>query len=58
MDVVDVLLRFGARIDDTDDDGRTACHVVPSRRNADMLALLLTHQAQSRAQVQEWTHTA
>jgi hypothetical protein len=27
-DVVDLLLRFGARIDDTDDDGRTACHVV------------------------------
>jgi ankyrin repeat protein len=42
-DVVDVLLRFGARIDDTDDDGRTACHLVP-HDHADMLALLLTHR--------------
>jgi ankyrin repeat protein len=39
-DVVDVLLRFGARINDTDDDGRTACHVVFEFLAAEALALL------------------
>jgi ankyrin repeat protein len=42
-DVVDLLLRFGARIDDSDEDGRTACHVA-ARRNADLLALLLARR--------------
>jgi ankyrin repeat protein len=42
-DVVDVLLRFGARIDDAGDDGRTACHVAATGQ-ADVLALLLAHQ--------------
>jgi ankyrin repeat protein len=41
--VVDVLLRFGARIDDIDDRGRTACHVA-AYGNAEMLALLLAHK--------------
>jgi death-associated protein kinase len=39
-DVVDVLLRFGARIDDTDDEGSTACHFAACGR-ADVLASLL-----------------
>jgi ankyrin repeat protein len=43
-DVVDVLLRFGARINDTDDDGRTACHVVFEFLAAEALALLLAHE--------------
>jgi ankyrin repeat protein len=42
-DVVDVLLRFGARIDDTDDDGRTACHFAAIRHH-DLLASLLAHR--------------
>jgi ankyrin repeat protein len=42
-DVVDVLLRFGARIDERNDDGRTACHVA-ARGEAEVLALLLTHR--------------
>jgi ankyrin repeat protein len=42
-DIVDMLLRFGARIDDTDDDGYTACHAIIGG-NADVLALLLAHQ--------------
>jgi ankyrin repeat protein len=49
--VVDVLLRFGARINDTDDDGRTACHVVhqddcgaAAETDVTVLASLLAHQ--------------
>jgi ankyrin repeat protein len=42
--IVDVLLRSGARIDDTDDDGLTACHVVAARGNAELLALLLARR--------------
>jgi ankyrin repeat protein len=41
-DVVDLLFRFGARIDDTDDDGYTACHAA-ARGHADVLELLLAH---------------
>jgi ankyrin repeat protein len=43
-EIVDLLLRFGARIDDTDDDGRTACHVVSDFLATEVLALLLAQQ--------------
>jgi ankyrin repeat protein len=42
--IVDALLRFGARIDDTDDEGRTACHAAAQGDVAAVLALLLAHQ--------------
>jgi ankyrin repeat protein len=42
-DIVEVLLIFGARVNDTDDDGRTACHFAAEGR-ADLLALLLAHR--------------
>jgi ankyrin repeat protein len=42
-DVVGLLLRFGARIDDADACGFTACHVVACD-HADALAFLLTHK--------------
>jgi ankyrin repeat protein len=43
IDVVPVLLRFGARIDETDERGCTACHVSASG-DGDVLELLLAHQ--------------
>jgi ankyrin repeat protein len=57
-DVVDVLLRFGARIDDTDDDGRTACHVAAFVAKHDLLASLLTHRPNLALEVRQWTDTA
>jgi ankyrin repeat protein len=47
-DVVDVLLRAGARINDVDDEQQTACHVVALRGRSEqhvaVLELLLTHR--------------
>jgi ankyrin repeat protein len=41
--VVEMLLKNGARIDDTDDAGNTACHAAACRHHVDVLALLLAH---------------
>jgi ankyrin repeat protein len=47
-EIVELLLRFGARIDDIDDEGRTACHLVAEGDvNADdalVLPVLLAHR--------------
>jgi ankyrin repeat protein len=43
VDVVETLLNAGARIDDVDDFGRTACYVATTARNVDVLAVLLAH---------------
>jgi ankyrin repeat protein len=51
-DVVDLLLRLGARINDVDDDGCTACHIA-AKGNADMLALLLTHRPDLRLECKQ-----
>jgi ankyrin repeat protein len=43
VEVVEILLSAGARIDDVDDNGQTACFVATWARNVDVLAVLLTH---------------
>ena len=43
-ELVGILLQSGAHIDDVDSCGRTACHFAVSHRNANMMALLLTHR--------------
>jgi ankyrin repeat protein len=40
-EILDTLLRAGARIGDSDKKGQTACHVAAARGHADVLALLL-----------------
>jgi ankyrin repeat protein len=42
--IVRILLRAKARIDETDERGRTACHVAAKRGRSDVLALLLARQ--------------
>jgi ankyrin repeat protein len=44
VDIVEKLLNAGARIDDVDDFGRTACYVATMCRNVDVLAVLLAHR--------------
>lgn len=44
-ETVEVLLRAKARIDDTDDDGKTACHIAAISGAADVLAVLVAHGA-------------
>jgi ankyrin repeat protein len=43
-DLVDILLRANARIDDADENGWTACHFASYSGNDDVLALLLARQ--------------
>jgi ankyrin repeat protein len=43
-DVVDILLRANARVDETDERGWTACHVAALYNHRDVLELLLAHQ--------------
>jgi ankyrin repeat protein len=43
-DVVDILLRANARVDETDEGGCTACHVAALYNHRDVLELLLAHQ--------------
>jgi ankyrin repeat protein len=43
-DVVDILLRANARVDETDEMGWTACHVAALYNRHDVLELLLAHQ--------------
>jgi ankyrin repeat protein len=43
-DVVDILLRANARVDETDERGWTACHVAALYNLHDVLELLLAHQ--------------
>jgi ankyrin repeat protein len=46
---VDLLLRFGARIDDVDNKGCTACHAALGASNAtDVLPMLLAHRPNLR----------
>jgi serine/threonine-protein phosphatase 6 regulatory ankyrin repeat subunit B len=44
VDVVELLLNAGARIDDVDVGGRSACHIAAMRGHAGMLPLLLPHR--------------
>jgi ankyrin repeat protein len=44
VDVVEMLLSAGARIDDVDDNGQTACIAATRARSVDVLAVLLTHR--------------
>jgi ankyrin repeat protein len=44
IQIVDILLRANARIDDCDARGLTACHTAAARADHDLLALLLAHQ--------------
>lgn len=39
-DIVDMLLKAGARLNDVDDRGQTACHAAVTSKHADVLALL------------------
>jgi ankyrin repeat protein len=43
-DIVDILLRANARVDDTDESGRTACHAAAQGDHCGVLALLLARQ--------------
>jgi ankyrin repeat protein len=43
-DIVDILLRANARVDDIDERGVTACHAAAAWGDRDMLALLLVRQ--------------
>jgi ankyrin repeat protein len=43
-DVVDILLRANARVDETDERGLTACHVAALYNHRDVLELLLANQ--------------
>jgi ankyrin repeat protein len=43
-DIVKTLLSAGADIDDTDNDGETACHGAVNAGHVDVLALLLAHR--------------
>jgi len=43
-EIVDILLRFDARVDDTDNLGRTACHAAAEGGHWRVLALLLARQ--------------
>jgi ankyrin repeat protein len=43
-EIVDVLLRFNVRVDDSDSFARTACHFAASFGRHEMLAKLLRHQ--------------
>jgi ankyrin repeat protein len=42
-DIVNALLRAGARIDETDERGRTACHIAAESCHREWLATLLAH---------------
>jgi len=43
-EIVDILLRSGARVNETDESGSTACHVAALGNYHDVLALLLARQ--------------
>jgi len=43
-EIVDILLRSNARIDDTDENGWTACHAAAQGGHHDVLALILARQ--------------
>jgi hypothetical protein len=43
-EIVDLLLRASARVDETDERGCTACHFAAAKSRDDMLALLLARQ--------------
>jgi ankyrin repeat protein len=43
-EIVDILLRANARVDETDEKGQTACHVAAQGGHHEVLALLLAHQ--------------
>jgi len=43
-EIVDILLRSNARVDETDERGRTACHAAAERWQPDVLPLLLARQ--------------
>jgi ankyrin repeat protein len=53
-DIVDILLRANARIDDTDERRSTACHVAVDGGHHDVLALLLAHQPNLAAVDADW----
>jgi ankyrin repeat protein len=44
VEIVDILLRSNARVDDTDKRGQTACHAAARGARHDVLALLLARQ--------------
>jgi hypothetical protein len=43
-EIVDILLRANARVNETDERGSTACHAAAKRGHHDVLALLLARQ--------------
>jgi ankyrin repeat protein len=43
IDIIESILKAGARIDECNDSGATACHAAVTYRHVDALKLLLTH---------------
>jgi ankyrin repeat protein len=44
VEIIELLLNSGARIDDVDNVGRCACHVAAQRGRADVMRVLLAHR--------------